>query len=409
MDRHPGADLMKSFAGFAVLLLLLTSCAASSATPAEQQSTAGHIVTTATGSRGSVFFVSDQVGWVFTIPPDGLRTVVFRTGDGGRHWRVWGIVPTLASALLGFSANEVVLQGHGCPAHCDQVGMVRSGDGAHWSFATTPTGDLPFFLPDLQHGWVFGFVPEPPCDACLPQGKGGPPAPPSPSALWYTADGGVSWRMQMKGNFGDAGGSPTFWNTDDGLLVQPPAGGGSAEVMWSTHDGGVTWHRLTFSFPPPLSSQAFVTASQLTIFDQARGLLALRAADYHPQTTLYVSETSDAGKTWSTPRDMTSCLECSGQVFYLDSRHWLAYDKSFFITSDAGATWHPTAPTITAKNMSAVEVLRLAPGTAIALEPGVIASMTTDWGAHWRAVGLPQIYQSYRGFNGSGGSPFCCI
>jgi photosystem II stability/assembly factor-like uncharacterized protein len=403
MDRDPGADLVKPCARFGLLLLLLTSCAAPAAVPAEQQSTAGHIVTTATGSRGSVFFVSDQVGWVFTIPPDDLRTVVFRTGDGGRHWRLWGIAPTRASGLLGLGANEVVLQGQGCPAQCDQSGMVRSGDGAHWSFATTPTGDMPFFLPDLQHGWVFGFEPQPPCDSCLPQGKGGPPgppAPPTPSGVWYTADGGVSWRMQMHGNFGDLGGQLTFWNTDDGVLVQPPAGGSGAEVMWSTHDGGVTWNRLTFSLP----SQALVTASQLTMFDQSHGLLALRGA-----ATLYISETSDAGKTWSTPRDMTSCLECSGQVFYLDSRRWLAYDKRFYMTSDAGATWHPTSPAITAKNMSAVEVMRLTPGTVIALEPGVIASMTTDWGAHWRAVGLPQIYQSYRGFNGSGGVPFCCI
>jgi photosystem II stability/assembly factor-like uncharacterized protein len=395
---------MKGFgAGFA-LVLLLTSCAVSSGTPAEQQSTAGHIVTTDAGSRGSVFFVSDQVGWVFTIPPDGLRTVVFRTGDGGSHWRLWGIAPTVASGPLGLGADEVVLQGHGCPAQCDQQGILRSSDGAHWSFATTPTGDTPFFLPDLQHGWVFGFVPEPPCN-CLPQGKGGPPAPPSPSGLWYTSDGGASWRMQMQGYFGDLGGQPAFWNTDDGLLVQPPVGAASVEAMWSTHDGGVSWHPLTSSFPPPLSSQAFVTASQLTIFDQSHGLLALRAA----QTTLYISETSDAGRTWSTPRDMTSCLECSGQVFYLNSKRWLAYDKSFFITSDAGTTWHSTYATITAKSMSAVEVTRLAPGTVVALEPGVIASMTTDWGAHWRVVGLPQIYQSYHGFNGSGGSTFCCI
>ena len=412
MDSPRAADFVMRSGTCAALVfalaLLVTSCAAASVTPEEQQSTAGHIVTTTSGSHGSVYFVSDRIGWVLTIPPDSLRTVIYRTTDGGSHWHLWGIAPVEAG-LLGLSGTDVVLLGSGCPAHCDEHGLLRSTDGAHWSFALTPTFDTPVFLPDLQHGWIFGVLPEPPCDTCVLPAKGGPPGPPPPSGVWYTADGGDSWALQMHGNFGDVGTSSlTFWNGSDGVLSLG-VGSSSAQTLLITHDAGVTWHPLTFSFPPPLSSRAFVTASQLVIFDRSHGLLALQAADYHPQATLYVSETTDAGRTWSTPRPMTGCAECAGQLFYLDSRHWIAYDKTFFLTSDAGATWHPVSPTITAKDMSAVEVISAVPGTVVALEPGVIASMTTDWGAHWRSVGLPQIYQSYRGLNGGGGWPFCCV
>lgn len=405
MDRHPAANLVTALAA---ALLIGTSCAASASPTQQQQSTAGHIVTATSGSRGSVYFVSDQVGWVLTIPPDSLRMVVFRTSDGGRHWQLWGIAPEVAETV-GFSVNEVVLHGRGCPDRCDDFGVLRSNDGTRWTFAPTPTQDMPFFLPDLQHGWIVGLLPEPPCTTCVPQAKGGPatPAPPPLCAVWYTANGGATWTMRTQGNFGDMGARTTFWNQSDGLLSGNS--NGTIQPLWHTHDGGFTWRPLTFSFPPPLSQQAFVSSSSLSIFDESHGALIIHAADYHPQTTLYVTQTSDGGKTWSTPQPILNCAACGTQLFSMDANHWMAYDKAFFISSDAGATWRPTTPTITAKNMSAVEVIRSAPGTVVVLEPGVFASMSTDWGGHWRRVGLPEIYQSYRGLNGSGGWPWCCI
>jgi len=72
-------------------------------------------------------------------------------------------------------------------------------------------------------------------------------------------------------------------------------------------------------------------------------------------------------------------------------------------------SWKQASTTNPVKDPSGVEVLHSAPGSVLVLAPGVIASMTTDWGAHWRTVGLPQIYQSYTGVNGMGGWPFCCV
>src|SRR2546421_1517904 len=90
LEGFEGADLMRGIP-WPVAVLLIAACAGS---PVAGTPSPGSLAASTTvGSHGSLFFVSDSVGWEVTEPPDALRTVILRTEDGGAHWRIWGIAP----------------------------------------------------------------------------------------------------------------------------------------------------------------------------------------------------------------------------------------------------------------------------------------------------------------------------
>ncbi len=88
---------------------------------------------------------------------------------------------------------------------------------------------------------------------------------------------------------------------------------------------------------------------------------------------------------------------------FLDEQHWIDYSKGVNLTADAGQTSKKAATTIPGQTISDVELVTATPSAAFVIAPGLFASETTDWGAHWRAVPLPDIYPTYRGFSGVGG------
>ena len=87
----------------------------------------------------------------------------------------------------------------------------------------------------------------------------------------------------------------------------------------------------------------------------------------------------------------------------LDDRRWIAYSNAVYFTTDGGASWKREATTNPGQATSDVELVRSPTATLIVVAPGIFASATNDWGVHWRAVGLPDIYPSYKGFPGAGG------
>ena len=90
-------------------------------------------------------------------------------------------------------------------------------------------------------------------------------------------------------------------------------------------------------------------------------------------------------------------------VAYSTSGAGLAQGSAVYLTSDGGATWKRAATTNPGKTASDVELVRSPAATVIVVAPGIFASATSDWGGHWRAVGLPDVYPSYKGFAGAGG------
>jgi hypothetical protein len=374
MDRFPDPDLMrgKFAAGLAVVVVAVSGCGspAAEATPSP-----GSLVSrTDSGSHGSVFFVSELVGWELTVPPDQLRTVVFRTSDGGLHWHLWGIAPEVAQPLA-FSADEVLLN--------DSASLVSSTGGAPWSIHPLPVGGSVSLLPDLQHGWAYGALPTP----ALPPAKGGPP---SMTGVWATADGGATWHLQASGYIGDGSGQVAFWTPTTGAILQ-----GVDALL--THDAGVTWHQVALTTYP---TDSFVGASPPTMFDPMHGVLELTIGG----SSLYVSSTNDGGLTWSQAQPYPGCPVCNGgQVVFLDEQRMIDLKDGVFMSDDAGQSWKRVTTTLPGKAVSGAELVAGVPGAAIVFAPGVFASETTDWGQHWKAVGLPDIYPSYAGFSGEGG------
>ena len=358
---------------------------------------------TALGSHGSLFFASESVGWELTEPPDHLRTVVLRTADGGGHWRIWGIAPE-AGSPVGFTTTDVVLT-YG-------INLLRSSDGAHWTVKTMP-GDpaTVSFLPDLQHGWLFGFVPPVPTAPTPPAaGKGGPPpgkggaSSPGgkggsgvcqekgcvPTAIWSTSDGGSSWRMVSQSTWGQSMGSLYFWSPTTGMI-------GQGLTLLLTRDAGATWHAVRLAIAGVGAGEP---ANDLapTMLDSRRGILPIQL-----NNAIYLSRTDDGGLTWSAPQAIKDCTPCTGQLVVLDDQRWVSYADGVYFTSDGGQSWRRVSTTNPGKATNAVELIRSPSTVVFAVAPGIFASMTTDWGAHWRAVGLPDIYPSYSGFEGDGG------
>lgn len=339
--------------------------------------------TTKSPSPGSVIFASLQVGWELSVPPDRLRTVIFRTADGGGHWRLWGVAPE-AAPPVGVNANSVLLN--------DSVNLLSSSDGVTWASHPLPEpGANLSFLPDLQHGWAYAPVPT----NNPPPGKGGPPAP---MGVWATVDGGATWRLVAHGlNLGDGSGPIAFWSTTTGAILQ----GGT---LYLTHDSGLTWHVLSvgnFTVNGPAQD------SPPIMFDASHGVLPILVFSGAP--TMYLSQTSDGGLTWSKAVAETACGNCQAAIAFLDAQHWLGWNGSqLLVSDDGGQTFRPDKTTNPSQVVSGVELIAGVPGAAIVFEAGVFASETLDYGAHWKAIGLANVYTSYSGFQGVGGWNQAC-
>ena len=371
---------------------------------------------TTVASQGSVFFVSATEAWEVTQPPDQERTVVLQTTDGGAHWKLWGIAPEPGSPV-GFSATEVVLSTF--------TDLLRSSDGVTWTKRTMPTYGTPTFLPDLRHGWVGGFpiyVAPAPAPPTVPPGKGGggsttgkgggggtatgkggsaTPTPAStcndkgcvPIQLYSTDDGGVTWRLLLRSTVSGLGGAMYFFSATTGIVEQNNS-------ILLTRDGGVTWRSQTFTIPGASADQP---ANELapTMFDSKNGVLPIQTTS----NGVYISATSDGGLTWSAPRRVDDCASCTGlQLAFLDEQHWIDYSQGVNFTSDAGQTWTKVATTNPSKTANDVELIGPPSSAVFVIAPGLFVSESNDWGAHWRAVALPDIYPTYRGFSGLGGS-----
>ena len=420
MDSSKGACHMK-IARLLVAVVCLAACAAfptSSAYP----SPGSLSPSTTVASQGSVFFVTTTEAWEVTQPPDQLHTVVLQTKDAGAHWTLWGVAPE-AGSPVGFSATEVLLS--------TGTHLLRSTDGANWITREMPTSfGLPTFLPDLQHGWVGGFpIYFPPASPSptVPPGKGGgggttgkgggggttgkggggsvtgkggsaaPGASPcndkgcQPIELFATSDGGATWRLLLRSTVSEMGGGMYFFSATTGIIEQ------NASIL-VTQDGGVTWRPRSFSVPGVTSDQP-ATALPPTMFDAKNGVLPIQTA-----TGVYLSTTTDGGLSWSDAEHVNDCVSCTGaQMAFLDRQHWIDYSQGVSFTADAGQTWKKATTTNPSKTASGVELVTTPSSAVFVLAAGLFASESTDWGVHWRAVALPDIYPTYRGFAGQGG------
>lgn len=302
------------------------------------------------GPRLSVAFYTASDAWVTWNSRSWGRPVTYRTTDGGLTWDRMGRVPV---TVLGASAPDMLTRqlgwvgaGLGVATGSSGMAVFRTTDGgAHWRLAEltsynrhTP-GAVPFAcdkglagFSTATTGWVSG--------TCA----GGPPT------LWVSHDSGHTWRRQplpRPSGTGTLGAcqcfltGPVFTSPQDGALWASdlPGPAAQAQAAYLTRDGGQTW--IPIHLPDgavPLQTPDFV--------DGQHGFVTGGRLGTHGQTARGVRlyATTDGGLTWAA-RSASPLLNQATLDFVTPTVGFATVNsynppRSYLLaTSDAGTTW----------------------------------------------------------------------
>jgi photosystem II stability/assembly factor-like uncharacterized protein len=280
----------------------------------------------------------------------------YRTQDGGVHWQLlnrpidWRN-PSLAGGSMLTQQEGWRISGRDGSSSGTIQHTIDGGD--HWTtVGSVPAGaslgsDLTFT--DRQTGWLTANASK--SYAWDANRKPIPFTPPA-ALLWVTRDGGQSWapvdlplpaeaaandvRLESPVVFGknvllqfEVTGPPPTFRPDPS---QPPTTQGwMHSYMLQSHDGGRTWGELQRT-PGGLQEGG-------ALFFDARHWLLSRGPD--------LTETLDAGKTWSTRQILASGLSFSLAPWnYIDAKTiWSQAGPDRLVRStDGGATWTAVTP-----------------------------------------------------------------
>jgi photosystem II stability/assembly factor-like uncharacterized protein len=301
-----------------------------------------------------------------TLPPSktpgapGSSNMVprlYRTQDGGASWQLvdrpvdWGAVGASSFFLSEMEGWRILHDG----AFPGTVQHTADGGGTWVTVGTLPAGawlgSLTFT--DSRTGWMAASQSK--SYAWEANGRPIPYTP--PTALFFvTHDGGQSWAavdvpLPTEAAANDVRlESPVFFGSRDGVLEfeisgpppayspespsQAPPQGWTHSYILTTHDGGQQWANL-IQMPGGLQQGG-------ALFFNARHWLLSRGPS--------ISETLDAGKTWTTRQVLANGLEFSFAPWnYIDARTiWSQVGADMLVRStDGGAHWSAiTPPTI---------------------------------------------------------------
>jgi photosystem II stability/assembly factor-like uncharacterized protein len=303
--------------------------------------------------------------------PGPARSVVRRSTDGGRSWRVlWRergrrvVRLAFADAQRGFVVDELYHPGAGGGIYCPRL-RATADAGRTWSSRT-----IAYYNRE--------------CDSA---GSGGGPQVPSAflgtryawaggddaGVVWRTEDGARTWRMSAE---------PRSLGSME-LTVRDLAGAAGALTVQtaagpaSSSDGGRTWK------PSGWPS------------DRAIALAERRGAYLAPGRTAdrwIAMVTPDGGKTWRRLRLPRGLRAPVVDAAFTSARDGLVATGEFprpkiavFATHDGGRTWRRIPLPVGVREATSAS---LGPGVAVITRYEAPPMITTDEGRTWRAFGF---------------------
>lgn len=358
----------------------------------------------------SIQFVSGQVGWLneFRSTPAG-PSVVFKTTDGGKHWRQQLRWDGPGAQQMLFQGDDGLVVGQG------GVPLFHTTDGGgHWQRMSLPQGAQgeaasPIYFRSSREGWLFAYLQETYSDAvCAPSGC-------PLMGVFHTTDAGGHWTQTAKLKPMEAfpgahlQGQLRFWDARNGWLVGD-SGSRGLPVIYTTHDGGQTWRAVSLQSPPLGTEETAIISEPPHLLSRDQGFLVVQTTPLcqaatcpSPQSTprSYRYTTNDAGDHWSAPIALRA-IDSFGfnNIFFLDAVHgWMVGGATVAITADGGLHWTVHRNVVPAGlSLSQPEFSSLTDGWLIASSPKELGGLpgsalyrTTDGGAHWVAVPTPAL------------------
>ncbi|HVX85731.1 MAG TPA: hypothetical protein VH253_13195 [Phycisphaerae bacterium] len=241
----------------------------------------------------NVSFADPQHGWILVIPEHTMNSspgALYRTLDGGTHWREIGSIEMPGSPPKGL-----------------------------------PRGGNITFL-DAHTGWLVGAdTSTTPCDMCV------------------THDGGATWQQVQLERPADLTGDldvlapPVFLNPTEGRLGVRV---GEAEALYATHDAGKHWQAIAVTR----------STGQFDFLTPREAWIWRTAAPLHNIPTGPLLHTTDAGHSWQPlrgPQSLEHILqknETVTELTFIDPHHgWACIQNDtttrLVHTTDGGATW----------------------------------------------------------------------
>lgn len=375
-------------------LLVLGACGpASQATPASAAAsptaapTTGVPSPTASATPGNtpvlvtIAMMSTTTGWGL-VSQQG----VFRTADGGLHWK--DVSPRSVSRIAqGVFVTDALAWVVVSLDNAGATELFRTTDGGQTWQQMKAVQDGPAFMLtfiDAQHGWMMA----------SPDGAA---AGSEPVDIFRTTNGGASWVKVQSGSFSanNQPGALPPGGDKSGLSFRDASNGwvtGTIPVdnftfLYVTHDGGLTWQRQ--NLPPPQGmTTAYFTLQPPTFFNASDGVLPVSVgapnANYN---SLDIYVTHDGGATWQS----TALLPNERASDFINARYgWATDGATLYATSDGGQHWMLLPASRAFNGVTAPDFVSPTVGWAISDPSGnpddSILLKTTDGGRIWAPI-----------------------
>jgi photosystem II stability/assembly factor-like uncharacterized protein len=279
-----------------------------------------------------IYLVSPDVGWRVAEASLGQNARLYKTSDGGLHWRqqlTWlGPSPSAATFV---SPTEGVI----AIPMAESWLIYSTTDGENWRRAEAKIPTTPLPSPGRGPG------PRDPGSVSFINAHEGWQrfdTRDGVAIISHTNDAGRSWqevgRLQSPS---PASSQITFITRHDGFIGGSYGRDGASPPISVTHDGGKSWSVTNLPTLPGVSADNPVHTNEFRAGGGSSVFLRVGVVLGSSGSKQFLYSSGDAGRTWSNPIEIrVPALHLQA----LDSRRLVsALGQSTFTTGDGGRTW----------------------------------------------------------------------